>query len=162
MRPMSSTIIVAVDGSDLALHAAAQGMAVVRPAERVVVATVSDAVDPALAYDGSGHAGPTMSEDELIDQRARATVDSQMFLEEAVAALQAELAGLEVDTQVLEGHPGQALCQLADEVDAAALVIGTRGRGGFKRALLGSVSDHVVRNASCPVIVVNAAAAPTD
>ena len=41
----------------------------------------------------------------------------------------------------------------ATEVGAAAIVLGTRGRGGFKRALLGSVSDYVVRNAPCSVLV---------
>ena len=130
---MSSTIILAVDGSDLALEAARQGLLALRPADRVVVANVSHAVDPALAYDGSGHAGPTLSEDELIDQRARANTDSQEFIEEAVAALHAELADAEVVTQVLEGHPGRALCELAEQLGARAVVIGTRGRGGVKR-----------------------------
>ena len=55
---MSSTIVVAVDGSDLALEAARQGLSVVRPADRVVVATVSHAMDPALAYDGSATRDP--------------------------------------------------------------------------------------------------------
>jgi nucleotide-binding universal stress UspA family protein len=159
---MSSIIIVAVDGSDLALDAARRGLAALRPADRVVVANVSHAVDPALAYDGSGHAGPTMSEDELLDQRERANTDSRAFIEEAVAALHAELGGAQVDAQVLEGHPGRALCELAADLDARAIVIGTRGRGGLKRAVLGSVSDHVVRNASCAVVVVNAAGAVAD
>lgn len=42
-------------------------------------------------------------------------------------------------------------------VGTDAIVIGTRGRGGIKRALLGSVSDYVVRNAPCPVVVTTAA-----
>ncbi len=159
---MSSTIIVAVDGSPLALEAARRGLSLVRPADRVVVANVSHAVDPALAYDGSGHAGPTMSEDELIDQRDRANTDSREFIEEAVAALHAELAGAQVDAEVLEGHPGRALCQLAEDLDASALIVGTRGRSGVKRAILGSVSDHVVRHAACPVVVVNASGAAAD
>jgi nucleotide-binding universal stress UspA family protein len=152
---MSSTIIVAVDGSDLALEAARQGIGVLRPADRVLVATVSQALDPTLAYDGSGHAGPTMSEAELVDQRARAGQESQDTLEQTAAALVAELGGTQVDTRVLEGHPGEALCRLAAEEQPVALVLGTRGRGGIKRALLGSVSDYVVRNAPCPVVVIN-------
>lgn len=152
---MTSTIIVAVDGSHLALEAARRGLSALRPADRVVVANVSHTVDPALAYDGSGHAGPTLSEDELLDQRERANSDSREFIDEAVAALHAELTGVQVDAQVLEGHPGRALCLLAEDEGAAAIVIGTRGRSGFKRALLGSVSDHVVRHAACPVVVIN-------
>jgi nucleotide-binding universal stress UspA family protein len=41
-------------------------------------------------------------------------------------------------------------------VSASALVMGSRGRGGIKRALLGSVSDYVVRHAPCPVVITNA------
>jgi nucleotide-binding universal stress UspA family protein len=55
---------------------------------------------------------------------------------------------------VLRGSPGPALCSLARSIDAQAIVMGSRGRGGIKRALLGSVSDHVVRNAPCPVVIV--------
>jgi nucleotide-binding universal stress UspA family protein len=58
-----------------------------------------------------------------------------------------------LETRVIEGDPGPALCQLATDVGASALIIGSRGRGGLKRAFLGSVSDYVVRNAPCPVIV---------
>jgi nucleotide-binding universal stress UspA family protein len=157
---MTSTIIVAVDGSDLALEAAREGLSLVRPPDRVVVAVVSHAPDPALASDGSGHAGPSMSESELIEQRERATQEGFAVLGAATAHLQADLTGVSVETRVLEGHPGKALCRLAEDEGAVALVLGSRGRGGFKRALLGSVSDHVVRHATCPVVVVNPAATP--
>ncbi len=62
-------------------------------------------------------------------------------------------AAEQVEIRLLEGSPGPVLCRLAADVDADALVIGSRGRGGLKRALLGSVSDYVVRNAPCSVIV---------
>ena len=43
--------------------------------------------------------------------------------------------------------------KIARDESATAIVIGSRGRGGIKKALLGSVSDYVVRNAPCPVVV---------
>ncbi len=58
-----------------------------------------------------------------------------------------------VQTRVIEGNPGSALCALAEEVSADAIVLGTRGRSGIRRALLGSVSDYVVRNAPCAVVI---------
>jgi nucleotide-binding universal stress UspA family protein len=54
---------------------------------------------------------------------------------------------------VLAGSPGPALCELATSLPASVIVIGTRGQGGLRRAVLGSVSDHVVRNSPCPVVV---------
>jgi nucleotide-binding universal stress UspA family protein len=68
----------------------------------------------------------------------------------------AEQAGRDSDVDVsavaIEGHPAQALISTAR--DAALLVVGSRGHGGFVGALLGSVSQHVVAHAVCPVVVV--------
>lgn len=61
--------------------------------------------------------------------------------------------------EAVEGHPAQALVLAA--ADAAALVVGTRGHGGFVGALLGSVSQHVVAHARCPVIVIPRSVAQT-
>ena len=66
----------------------------------------------------------------------------------------AALPGDNIETRIVEGSPGRALCALASEIAADSIIMGTRGRGGIKRALLGSVSDYVVRNAPCPVLVV--------
>lgn len=41
-----------------------------------------------------------------------------------------------------------------EEIEAGLIVLGSRGRGGLRRALMGSVSDSVVRHAHCPVLVV--------
>ncbi len=62
-------------------------------------------------------------------------------------------ASADASRKLLRGEPGPTICDYAAEVGAAVILIGSRGRGGFKRALLGSVSDHVVRNAPCPVVV---------
>jgi nucleotide-binding universal stress UspA family protein len=45
------------------------------------------------------------------------------------------------------------LIRLADERDAAALVVGTRGHGVIAKALLGSTAEAVIRRTSCPVVV---------
>ncbi len=48
----------------------------------------------------------------------------------------------------------QAIVHLADELGAGLIVMGSRGLGGIRRALMGSVSDSVVRHAHCPVLIV--------
>ena len=47
-----------------------------------------------------------------------------------------------------------AIVHLADELSVGLIVMGSRGLGGLRRALMGSVSDSVVRHAHCPVMVV--------
>lgn len=59
---------------------------------------------------------------------------------------------VEFTCEAVEGHPAEALLLTAK--DAAALVVGSRGHGGFVGALLGSVSQHVAAHASCPVVLI--------
>jgi nucleotide-binding universal stress UspA family protein len=59
-----------------------------------------------------------------------------------------------VITHLLIGAPAQELVWLAAHVDADLIVVGTHGRKGFSRLLLGSVAERVVRSAGCPVVVV--------
>lgn len=60
--------------------------------------------------------------------------------------------GVEVERKLAEGDAGDVL--VAESADAELLVVGSHGRSGFKAAILGSVSRHVVAHASCPVVVV--------
>jgi nucleotide-binding universal stress UspA family protein len=72
----------------------------------------------------------------------------------------ADDAGL-VDTErrVAVGSPAEGLADLADEVNAEMIVVGSRGRGAFKAAFLGSVSSSLVGVARCPVLIVPPGAA---
>jgi nucleotide-binding universal stress UspA family protein len=152
---VTTTTILCTDGSDLSLRAVAAGRSTLLPSDTVIVATVVEEVDPMLAADGGGHAGSTMSPAEVKMLQERARSDGQAIVAAAVDAL-----GIDgVETRVLEGRPGPALCSFAAEVAADAIVMGTRGRGRLKRALLGSVCDYVVRNAPCPVVVAGETAA---
>lgn len=51
-------------------------------------------------------------------------------------------------------HRSDQIVQVAEEIGAGLIVMGSRGLGGVRRALIGSVSDSVVRHAHCPVLVV--------
>ncbi len=114
----------------------------------MVLVTVMDAPDEG-ALAGSGHAGPELSLEEFDDQVAEAPEAA----DNSIGAAQNELGLTNHEIRILAGEPGAAICQLAAELSAEAIVVGTRGRGRLKRALLGSVSDHVVRNAPCSVVV---------
>ena len=70
-------------------------------------------------------------------------------------------AGLSVRVTMREGVPYQEIVALATDERADLIVIGTEGRGGLDRALLGSVADRVVRLAPCPVLTVREASRAT-
>jgi nucleotide-binding universal stress UspA family protein len=53
------------------------------------------------------------------------------------------------------GDVATTICHIAEEVPADVIIVGSHGRTGLKRMLLGSVSEHVVRHAPCPVLVVH-------
>jgi len=59
-----------------------------------------------------------------------------------------------VEAHLRTGAPNGEIVALAEEIGAGLIVIGSRGLGGVRRALMGSVSDSVVRYAHCPVMVV--------
>ena len=68
-----------------------------------------------------------------------------------------KLAGVAVAEDHLRmGAPDEEIVGLAETIGAGLIVMGSRGRGGIKRALLGGVSDSVIRHAHCPVLVVRA------
>ena len=63
-------------------------------------------------------------------------------------------AGISVSFLVWEGEPGPSIVEAAAAEGADMIIVGSHGRGRVGRFVLGSVSDHVIRNASCPVVVV--------
>ncbi|MGH9081138.1 MAG: universal stress protein [Acidimicrobiales bacterium] len=141
-------VLLCTDGSELSVKALAVGVALLGPGARVSVATVADTPDATLLT-GSGFAGGVISSEEFDRESEAATESARSIVAGTIAAL--GLTG--ADPRVAGGEPGPAICRLASELAADAIVIGSRGRGGLKRAVLGSVSDHVVRHAPCPVLV---------
>ena len=74
-------------------------------------------------------------------------------LDDTVAEMAAQMPhSVTVLAQVVEGHPAEALLQAA--AGAQLLVVGSRGHGTFAGIMLGSVSQHCVQHAPCPVVVV--------
>jgi nucleotide-binding universal stress UspA family protein len=76
---------------------------------------------------------------------------AQTLLDEAVADVRQAYPGLDVRTTIVEGHPAPVLIDASRTADL--LVVGSRGHGEFAGMLLGSVSEHCVTNAHCPVVV---------
>jgi len=79
--------------------------------------------------------------------------EAQQILDEQVKKIK-EAGGAVQEAHLRRGRKDQEIVRLAEEIGAGLIVTGSRGRGGVRRALMGSVSDSVVRHAHCPVMVV--------
>ncbi len=65
-----------------------------------------------------------------------------------------EAAGLEVEGTIAEGHPADEIIKYAEKNSIDLIMMGTLGKSGLDRFLLGSVADKVIRNSKIPVIVI--------
>jgi nucleotide-binding universal stress UspA family protein len=66
----------------------------------------------------------------------------------------AEKAGLRLDTMIPMGRPEEGIVKAATFKQASLIIVGSHGRTGLKRLLMGSVAERVIGDATCPVLVV--------
>jgi nucleotide-binding universal stress UspA family protein len=115
------------------------------PTHVIVMSVVqSSAIVYADAYVPAGLGGT-----QTLEQMLR---DHQSIAADAERALRVEHLGTEA--KVLEGDPRTALVQAAKEENADLIVVGSHGRTGIAKLLMGSVASHVVTHAPCSVLVV--------
>jgi nucleotide-binding universal stress UspA family protein len=69
-----------------------------------------------------------------------------------------EGSGISMESKVVEGTAAVSIARFAEEQDVALIVMGTQGASGIKKTLMGTVTVNVVKEASCPVLVVPAKA----
>jgi nucleotide-binding universal stress UspA family protein len=140
---MSKNVLVPLDGSDRAEEALAYAY------DEFSDATVSlvHIINPARAGYGAQAGLPSFSEEWYDEAEAAA---EELFAEARDAA--PESVTLETATEV--GQPARTIVDYADDNDIDEIVIGSHGRQGISRVLLGSVAENVVRRADVPVTVV--------
>ena len=152
---MDTSIVCGVDDSphsDVALAVATR--LANRLGARLVLAHV---VEPVLTsynvlFGGMSTAGELSAQHQVVaEQEAGAHTLTRA----------AETAGVDAELRVAVGHPAERLAELADDEGAELIVVGSRGRGAFKSAFLGSVSNGLVGIARCPVLIVPPGAAPS-
>jgi nucleotide-binding universal stress UspA family protein len=151
---MNGAIVCGVDGSPDSQRAIAVAARLARElgARLIlanVVAHVADPVVPAYAY--APMARPATPAPPMSERRTDADMEaSEVLLERFVG--EAGVEGAELRTML--GIPAERLAELADDEEADFIVVGSRGRGAFKAAFLGSVSNSLIGIARCPVLVV--------
>lgn len=139
---MFNKILLAVDGSDYARHAAQKAAELVRsikPTELRIVA----AYNTIPMYLGEPNLQITL------DALRR---DAQRVIDKAV--IEVGEVPCEVHTEILEGDAAEAILNVADARKSDLIVMGSRGHGGLTGLLVGSTSQKVVAHAHCPVLIV--------
>lgn len=144
-HPPSSTgrVVVGVDGSEISARAI--GFAFEAAARRGAGVTAVHAW-PVPIPGAVGEFAPIVVDVDAVKHYQR------QLLTEAVTTAQDRFPEVDVQTKLVRTHPGHAL--VAESSAAALVVVGSRGRGGFRGMLLGSVSQAVLHHAECPVAVV--------
>ena len=158
MSTFPTKILLASDSSDTAAHAMDLAVELCEQtgSQLHLVYVGEDAyssatlISPEAAdLEGVAREDPVLIEQlqQQSDQMARRVLDTevQKVREAGGTVAQAHLRMGKADIEIVE---------LAKEIDAGLLILGSRGSGMIKRALIGSVSDSVVRHAHCPVTVV--------
>ncbi|WP_254768644.1 universal stress protein [Salinilacihabitans rarus] len=142
---MYNDVLVPTDGSEGTRQAIGHAL---------VVARQFDATVHALSIVPEGPYGTLEGEEESASAEADA--------ERAVSRVADDAArkDLDVRTEVRRGVPDEEILAYADENDVDVIVMGTHGRTGLDRVLVGSVTERVVRNAEIPVLTVRASDQP--
>jgi len=139
MEPEFDTIVIATDGSESVSRA------------------VSVALDLADRFDATVHALYVVDEGEVASSPEQVREEMRDALDESgEAALEtvADATGRPVTTAVREGRPATEIREYAVDHDADMVAMGTRGRHGENRFLIGSVAERVVRTCPVPVLTV--------
>lgn len=142
---MFSKIVVALDGSQCSEQALEVALKLAE-SEGAQLAVCS-VVDPVMIV-GTAPQAPAMGQ-VIQDMEA----DARRLVADAVA--KAQQAGLTASGETRCGVPAHQILTFAKQSGADAIVMGTHGRGGLKRLLMGSVAETVLHESPVPVVVVH-------
>ena len=140
---MYKKILVPTDGSDFAKKAQSHAL---------FLAKVSGAEIVALSVSENHFINGISATDEVEQLNQILTERCKQDLEEFEDMNE---DGIKISSVIKEGTPAKAILDVASEEDIDLIVIGSSGKSGFDRFILGSVSDKVVNAAKCPVLVVH-------
>jgi nucleotide-binding universal stress UspA family protein len=142
--------LIATDGSDVSLEAARRAVALLSPT-KVTLLTVAD-TSIAVDSGAGGFEGDLLSPTE--SERARDTImdEGRDELADTLAVIGVDPAI--VEHRLVEGSAGIMICLSAKQLAPDVVVVGSHGRGFFKRVVIGSVSEYVARHCIAPVLIV--------
>ena len=147
-------ILVCTDGSEHSQKAVKEASKIVKcyADPEVTVAYIYER-KPALDYSGRGdlYISDAVLEQLKEDAEKRKEEKKELLIE---AAKVFEENGIKANIELKEGHPAQTIVKMVEEEGFELVVLGSRGVSGLKRLFLGSVSNAVLQEARCNVLIV--------
>jgi nucleotide-binding universal stress UspA family protein len=148
---MFEKILVCLDGSELAEqilpYAAEQAR---RFCSQVSLLHVM--LEPVMAGTGAAGGPEHLEKPGVLDQMQKEQQQTVTYLARVAAHLRED--GVEVEPVLLQGSPGDAIVNYANDNNIGLIAMASHGRSGLGRAVFGSVAEYVLRNAGRPVLVV--------
>ncbi len=156
MSIFPTKILLASDGSETGTHAMEVAVEFCEQtgSELHLVYVGEDAYSATLIYPVADPEWDEREDPVLIAQLQRQFEQMSRRVLNTEAHKVREAGGTIAQAHLRMGKAATEIVDLAEELGAGLLVLGSRGLGGIRRALMGSVSDSVVRHAHCPVLVV--------
>lgn len=152
-------ILIAYDGSDYASGAIAEAGRELGDGRRAIVLTVREPLEQ-IAFAGLG--GGTVLDPATVSAMQESAHNEALVVAEEGARL-ARDAGFDAEARVeVAASPWEEIVATADELDAGVIVIGSRGRTGLPRVLLGSVASAVAQHSRRSVFIVHPEAGDPD
>jgi nucleotide-binding universal stress UspA family protein len=142
-------VLIATDGSEASLVAARRACDLLRGIDEVTLLNVLTHGTP--GDDAGGIEGPVLTPDEQQRWWEKELSDAHDELDRTERVLR----DVPVHEVVEEGEAAATIVKEAENRSVDVIVVGSHGRTGIKRLFLGSVSEHVVRHAHCPVLVIH-------
>ncbi len=138
-----SKIMVAIDGSEHSLKAAEYALEVAKSFNAQLFAVTVTSIPQSYQ----------VKQEEVLEE-SKEMADSRSWLEKF--SHEAKTENIELKTELINSHRpvDYVILEYAEEKDIDLIVVGTRGRSGFRKLLLGSIASSVVTYAHCPVMVV--------
>ena len=145
MNTFPTMILLAADGSKEAALAARTAIDLANKTGSELDIVYVESWPPIIDPEADERVTEAITEKKM--KRAKRFVDAQVQEIEAAG-------GIVAQAYVRKGGAAEEIVALAEEIGAGLIVVGSRGWGRLRRALMGSVSESVVRYAHCPVLVV--------
>eukprot|EP00271_Cylindrocystis_brebissonii_P003738 TRINITY_DN149_c0_g2_i9.p1 TRINITY_DN149_c0_g2~~TRINITY_DN149_c0_g2_i9.p1 ORF type:complete len:170 (+),score=28.73 TRINITY_DN149_c0_g2_i9:347-856(+) len=153
-EPKTRKVVISVDEGEESLEALRWALRNVVQGDDEVHVVHAQPLPEVYAEPILGPAALYTPPDYLKTVKSHQDAQSKAIVKKAKDICTAIHNDIKVEGDVIVGDPRESICSAVEQLNADILVMGSRGHGALKRALIGSVSDYCTNHAKCPVVVV--------